>query len=104
VYVPNYLDRQTWEDLPDIDHSSATHPAASLRIIAPLVDSGQPMFGRAIDYQPPLLGWKVSAATHHSALRFCSDGFTHCGTCRFRLGKADLMQAPEVDKSGVANC
>jgi hypothetical protein len=72
-----------------LDIGSVAHQTASLCIIAPLVDSGQSIFGRAIDDQASLYRRKVRAATHHSALCPFSEGLTHGGADRFRLRHID---------------
>src|SRR5204862_223546 len=71
------------------DIGSVAHQAASLCVVASLVDGGQPMFRRAIDDQAPLYRRKVWAATHHSTLPPVSEGLTHGGADRFRLRHID---------------
>src|SRR6267142_2508738 len=72
-----------------LDIGSVAYQTASLCIIAPLVDGGQPMFGRAIDNQAPLDRRKVRAAAHHSALCPFSECLAHGDADRFRLRHID---------------
>ena len=72
-----------------LDIGSIADQAAALGIVAPLIDGGHPMLGRAIDDQMPLDGRKIRAATYHRALRSFHKGLTHGAADGFRLRHLD---------------